>query len=62
MIKIKKLFCAVRGEKNKKGKALNLSFTVARPGFEPRPTEPTSVVLPLYDRAIRPLSSFSICF
>jgi hypothetical protein len=28
-------------------------FFVARPGFEPRHTEPKSVVLPLYYRAIR---------
>jgi site-specific DNA recombinase len=30
-----------------------LSIPVARPGFEPRQTEPKSVVLPLYYRAIR---------
>ncbi len=29
-------------------------FKVARPGFEPRQTEPKSVVLPLYYRAIPP--------
>ena len=28
-------------------------FQVARPGFEPRPTEPKSVVLPLYYQAIK---------
>jgi hypothetical protein len=28
-----------------------LTFFVARPGFEPRQTEPKSVVLPLYYRA-----------
>ena len=28
------------------------SFFVARPGFEPRQTEPKSVVLPLYYQAI----------
>lgn len=28
---------------------------VARPGFEPRHTEPKSVVLPLYYQAIRPI-------
>ena len=30
-------------------------FFVARPGFEPRHTEPKSVVLPLYYQAIRPI-------
>jgi hypothetical protein len=30
-------------------------WIVARPGFEPRHTEPKSVVLPLYYRAIRPI-------
>lgn len=33
---------------------IDLSTYVARPGFEPRHTEPKSVVLPLYYRAIRP--------
>lgn len=31
---------------------LILLFSVARPGFEPRQTEPKSVVLPLYYRAM----------
>lgn len=39
----------------KKERLVNLSLTVARPGFEPRHTEPKSVVLPLYYRAIRPI-------
>ena len=34
---------------------IDLSTYVARPGFEPRHTEPKSVVLPLYYRAIRPI-------
>ena len=41
---------------NKKGqisKKTDLSSLVARHGFEPRHTEPKSVVLPLYYRAIR---------
>lgn len=37
----------------KVGKKTDLSCLVARPGFEPRQTEPKSVVLPLYYRAIR---------
>ena len=32
---------------------IDLSTSVARPGFEPRHTEPKSVVLPLYYQAIR---------
>lgn len=28
-------------------------FYVTRPGFEPRPSEPESEILPLYYRAIR---------
>lgn len=31
-----------------------IDFFVARPGFEPRQTEPKSVVLPLYYRARSP--------
>src|ERR1700750_1498098 len=34
--------------------------SVARPGFEPRQTEPKSVVLPLYYRAIPPALSFRL--
>ena len=33
----------------------NFAFIVARPGFEPRQSEPKSDVLPLYYRAIPPL-------
>ena len=45
------------GSKNEESsKILELSTLVARPGFEPRQTEPKSVVLPLYYRAIRPLT------
>jgi hypothetical protein len=39
---------------NEKGPTLSCGAFVARPGFEPRQTEPKSVVLPLYYRAIRP--------
>lgn len=39
---------------DKKKQVVKPAF-VARPGFEPRQTEPKSVVLPLYYRAIRPL-------
>jgi hypothetical protein len=38
----------------KQNPARSAGFVVARPGFEPRQTEPKSVVLPLYYRAIRP--------
>jgi site-specific DNA recombinase len=44
-------------DENKNGQPeenFELSIPVARPGFEPRQTEPKSVVLPLYYRAIRP--------
>jgi hypothetical protein len=30
----------------------NLSIQVTRPGFEPRPSEPESEILPLYYRAM----------
>ena len=39
--------------KTKQPLAKRVAF-VARPGFEPRHTEPKSVVLPLYYQAIRP--------
>ena len=38
-------------ERAKKKANLVVDFFVARPGFEPRQTEPKSVVLPLYYRA-----------
>lgn len=38
--------------KKSSAKHLLSFFYVARPGFEPRQTEPKSVVLPLYYRAI----------
>lgn len=41
---------------NKKRQANQPAFFVARPGFEPRQTEPKSVVLPLYYRAKPPFS------
>ncbi len=40
-----------RKHKKRKG-YINLSLTVARPGFEPRQTAPKTVVLPLYYQAI----------
>ena len=40
-------------ENGTSAKKIDLSREVARPGFEPRQTEPKSVVLPLYYRAIR---------
>ena len=40
--------------KKNKTRSESCGFLVARPGFEPRHTEPKSVVLPLYYQAIRP--------
>lgn len=48
------------GSKNGKSSDFSeLSNLVARPGFEPRQTEPKSVVLPLYYRAIRQSLAFA---
>ena|GEM_PF-2960852 len=59
-LEVRSEFNLLINKKTKKDKTNILSFHiitfyVARPGFEPRQTEPKSVVLPLYYRAIEML-------